>query len=245
MRAQFSFLLAIGASGLACAGSVGGGHQSTSAAVHAAAAERHEQAALAHEQMVAQVENNPATYSCGDEVLNEQMTSGTEQLTSWMPCWDLTEETEIRHRAAARRERALAQRSRDNVAALLRAEEAYCRGIHPRELGHSPFAHRKAIAEVIPHRQSGEIRGARIVFKPVPGLTAAYMVRAIECNQARRAVLGIEVPDDPSLVPGAEVTVAERSGHLEVLVRLPSQVDGAIALARAQELRRAQTATRD
>jgi len=217
-------------------------------AEHITEAEQHEENAIAHERAVAEADgpSDPAAYACGDTVLNDQLTSGGEQLTSWMPCWDLKEEAAIGHRYLARKERAAAKEDREMAALLARTERQYCRGIPDRELSHSPFAHQKAIAQIIPHRQSGEIHGVRIVFKPVPGLTAGYMTQAIACQRARFLVLGkpVEQPEDPTLLDGAEVTVTARDGYLEVLVRTESTVDGNIVLARARELLEPRTAER-
>jgi len=240
------FILIVGA----CGGSQPQlvGRQPKTWADHITEAEQHEENAIAHERAVAEADgpSDPAAYACGDTVLNDQLTSGGEQLTSWMPCWDLAEESAIGHRALARKERAAAKEDREMAASLARTERQYCRGIPDRELSHSPFAHQKAIAQIIPHRQSGEIHGVRIVFKPVPGLTAGYMTQAIACQRARYLVLGkpVEQPEDPTLLDGAEVTVTTRDGHLEVLVWVESAVDGSIALARARELLQPRTAER-
>jgi hypothetical protein len=60
----------------------------------------------------------------------------------------------------------------------------------PCGIEHSPFAHRQEIAEIIPHRERGQIRGVRIVFKPVVGLSPAWMEQAIACHRARFERLG-------------------------------------------------------
>jgi hypothetical protein len=189
---------------------------------------------------------NPSTYRCGDTTLNDQLTSGTERITSWVPCWDQDDEIALTQRKNVMRIAEPAP-EREQAVALARAELTSCRGIPKGELDHSPFAHRRAIAQVIPHRRGGQIHGARIVLKPVPGLTAEYMRRAIACHQARFAVLGKPasyLPDDPTLVEGAEVDVSELRGHLEVFVRSDSDVAGTVAYARAQDLVRTRTAGR-
>ncbi|MBS1118750.1 MAG: hypothetical protein H6Q90_978 [Deltaproteobacteria bacterium] len=222
-----------------------------SQAEHLAAASEHDRRAaredLARDRAAAERASwdDPAAYSCGDVVLNDQLTTGGQRLTSWMPCWDFSEEAQLRHRWRAQVERQAAAEERARATALARTERAACRGIPDRELTHSVFAHTQEIAEVIPHRDTGRIHGVRIVFKPVLGLTAGWVEQAIRCQQARFATLGRPAtPNDPSLIEGAEVTVTEREGHVEVLVTSPSDVDAQIALDRAQELMREQTATR-
>lgn len=211
----------------------------------------HEARAAEQERVAAEVARvgGPESYSCGlDPTLNEQLTSGGEPITQWVPCWDAQEEAEMQHRAVAARERAAAAEDRATAASLARAEARHCRGIPERELDHSPFAHRRAIDEVVPHRDaSGALRGVRVLFKRVPGLTGAYLERAIACHQARFAVLGMPptyLPEDPTLVAGAEITVTERASYIEVLVRSSDDVGAAVALGRARELAPTQTATR-
>ncbi|MEO8702369.1 MAG: hypothetical protein ABI867_20155 [Kofleriaceae bacterium] len=188
-----------------------------------------------------------ATYRCGDTTLNDQLTSGTERVTAWVPCWDQDDEAAISQRAIATRDPSIARDERDETVALAGTELASCRGIPKGELAHSPFAHRKAIQQVIPHRSGGQIHGVRIVMKAVPGLTAEYMRRAIGCHQARFARLGnppTYLSDDPTLVEGAEVQVSDHHGHLEIFVRSDSDVAGTVAYARAQDLVRTRTAGR-
>lgn len=210
-------------------------------AEHMAAADLHDQRAAQHDRGAET--RSPASavqYSCGDMVLNDQLTTGGERITTWMPCWNLIDESSI---TLADRERAAARRERANAAALVRAEVETCRSIPERERDHSPFAHRSSIAQVIAHREAGAVTGVRVIFKPVPGLTADYMRRSIACYQAHFAAFGGD-PVDPTLVPNAEVTVLDPGGHVEVLVRAGSTVDGTIAFSRAQELLHPQTAGR-
>ena len=234
----------------ACAGPPGARHDRPKGwAGHQAEAEQHERAANVHDQAATEATASSSidSYQCGDTVLNEQITSGTEPVTTWTPCWNFDEEAAIRHRQAADAEREAAREDRAQATALARAEIAHCRGIPQHELTHSPFEHKRAIAEVVPHRVGGQVRGVRIVFKPVAGLTADYMRRAIACNQARFSVLGNPAhfaPEDPTLVEGAEVEVNETRSNIIVTIKVPDDVQAAVALERAKDLVRARTATR-
>lgn len=185
------------------------------------------------------------TYTCGDPVLVDQVTSGGEELTTSVPCWDTDEETEHAAREAGDVELVRAQATyRGELAA---AQLVHCKGIPERELTHSPLAHRKSIEEVIPHRSGPEVAGARIVFKPVPGLTASWMKKAIACHQARHAALGRPasyLPEDPTLVEGADVRVTQNGNRIEVLVTTPEPAQARVALERANGLLRPKTATR-
>jgi hypothetical protein len=244
-------LVALIAVGAACSPPVRHDHarEPRGWAGHHAAAERHEQRAEAHERAARHAESSGAleSYRCGDTGLYMQSTSGTESVSHTVPCWNVHEEAALRHRTAAREHRLAAREDRVRAARLARVERAYCQEIPEAERGHSPFAHRAAIAEVLPHRQAGELRGVRIVFDPIPGLTAAYLERAIACNRARFAVLGEPadfMPEDPTLVAGAEVVVVQQHGHVEVVVRTADDVAAAVALSRARELVDTRTATR-
>jgi len=218
-------------------------------AAHMAAADEHSRRADAHRQAAGGPHSAPNldNYQCGDRNMSDQLTSGGERLVPEVPCWDPTEESAERHRAAAAREQQRARQERRAATSLVEAEIAACRGISPEEVDHSPFAHRKAIAEVIPHREGGQVRGVRILFKPVLGLSAQWMQQAITCHRARYERLG-EPPtyltDDPTLVHGATTTVTLNGGRLEVLVVTRDDVAANVALGRAEDLVRPRTAVR-
>jgi hypothetical protein len=179
--------------------------------------------------------------------MSDQLTSGGERLVPVVPCWDPAEEIAERHRVAARREVQLARDERRAATKLVEAEIAACRGISPEEVEHSPFAHKKAIADVVPHSEGGVIRGVRIVWKPVLGLSAAWMRQAIACHRARFERLGepaTYLSDDPTLVPGVTATVTDHGGRLEVLIESRDDVSAHVALARAKDLVSPRTAGR-
>jgi len=215
---------------------------------HMAAASEHDRRARAHEDSAVVSESQVGFLSCGDLVLDQNLRTGGEPVTfGWVPCFDAAEEGAAHQRHSADKELRAAQRERREAGRLLEAEVAACRGITERERDHSPLEHKKEIAEILPHRESGKIRGVRIEMKPVPGLTADWMRRAITCNQARYAALGEpseEAAVDPTLLPGARVEVAQRGDHVEILVVTDTEVDGKLALERAKNLVAPQTALR-
>ncbi|HEX3474363.1 MAG TPA: hypothetical protein VHT91_04930 [Kofleriaceae bacterium] len=216
------------------------------------AADRDDQLADAHHRAAGPPDTlvNPDNYQCGDVDLDEQVTSGGKPLVKFgansVPCWNPAEENAQRRRVTAERLHRRARDERHAAASLVEAETAACRGISPAEIEHSPFAHRQEIAEIIPHRERGKIRGVRIVFRPVLGLSPAWMEQAIACHRARFERLG-ETPtyltDDPTLVAGAVTTVSLHRGHLEVLVETRDDVAAHVALGRAQDLVRPWTQT--
>jgi hypothetical protein len=215
------------------------------------------EAAEAHSERAEQYRQNtrlpdsqaaaPQTYQCGDTVMSDQLTSGGARIVQAVPCWDASEELAEHRRFLAERELRIAHAERRAATDLVEAELAACRGLSPQELEHSPFAHRREIADVIPHRVTGTLRGVRIVWKPVLGLTADWMRRAIACHRARFERLGeppVYFPEDPTLVAPSTVTVAQRGDHLEVLIETPDGTAGQLALERALDLVRPRTAVR-
>jgi hypothetical protein len=214
------------------------------AAVHSERAEQHRAATV---KLPDTASGGSAGYQCGDTVLSDQSTSGGERLVQSVPCWDTGEELAEHHRYLAEREQKLARTERRTATHLVEDELAACRGLSPRELEHSPFAHRKEIATVIPHHVTGVLRGVRVVWKPVPGLTASWMRQAIDCHRARFERLGeptVYLPEDPTMVARANVAVEQRGDHLEILIETPDDMTGRVALERARDLVRPQTAIR-
>lgn len=217
---------------------------------HLAEAAQHDQRAAEHAVRAEHAERGGDNFACGDpviDVLNDQTSSGGETVTSWVPCWDVQEETIARHRAAVLREREEARKDRQAARQLLDLERAHCAGIPDREVGHSPFVHRSAIREVIPRRTGGRLEGVRIVFKPVPGLNAAWMRKAIACQQARFAVRGKPPTyhtEDPTLVDGARVSVIQNGRNVEVVIDTDTREASLIVMARADELVTSQTTQR-
>jgi hypothetical protein len=212
-------------------------------------ADAHSRRAEQHRQAASNADAIPTTerYHCGDVALSDQSTSGGERLVPSVPCWDVAEEAAAHQRYLAAREQRRADAERRAATQLVEDELAACRGLPAHELEHSPFAHRKSIASVIPHRESGKLRGVRIMFKPVPGLTAAWMRQAIACHQARFERLGEPTPhlsDNPALVADATATVEMRNGRLEVTIASTDEVSARVALERARDLVRERTAVR-
>ena len=67
-----------------------------------------------------------------------------------------------------------------------------------------------------------EIVGAIVEFRAVPGLTAEWLQRMVDCHIARNAALGHDVPEMPDcpLVPkGASAQVASTGAGFSVAIR--------------------------
>ena len=181
-----------------------------------------------------------SSYSCGDTVMSDQLTSGGQRVVQATPCWDTGEERSAHDEYVAKlaaEHTEAADRRVDNQ--RVADEQTACAGLSQRELEHTPFSHRREIAEVIPHREAGNPRGVRIIWKPVPGLTADWMRQAISCHRARFERMGeppIYHPHDPTLVAHATVRVEDHGGHLEVIIETPDDANGQLVIDRAQSL---------
>ncbi len=208
---------------------------------HLLEAEQHDEEARRHDAKADEVEpvaEARTPRGCGDTVLADQSTAGGERL-GIQPCWTSEAATVERHRAAAERLRKHAAEHRAWARYLLEAEQASCRGLDPAEIDHSPFAHHEDIAAVTAELDSDRLRGARIRFAAVPGLTADWMRAAVTCHQARAAALGYDpqyLADDPTTVAGAAVEVLEQDGALVVVVRAPEDAAALVIYARAEAL---------
>lgn len=219
-------------------------------AEHMAAASEHAQKAEDHRKAGHVPDSalvSGSGYQCGDVVMSDQSTSGGERLVQSTPCWDTNEELASHNKALAEREERAARKERRAAVSMAEAEDAACRGLSASDLEHSPFAHKRAIAEVIPHADGGRVHGVRVIFKPVPGLSAAWMRQAIACHRARFDRLGqpaAYMPDDPTLVATAKTEVVMNRGHIEVVVEVRDEVQAAVSKERAEDLVRERTASR-
>lgn len=191
-----------------------------------------------HSISVARDQVSADNHKCGAYAIRTgETTKDGEPITLWMPCWDYTKDAS-RYQVHA---------DETTAAKLAQAERTQCIGLAPEALERSPFVQDNAIEEIVPHRSGGTIRGAHIVFKPIPGLTVSWMRRAIACHQARWRTLGQPpsyLAGDPTLVEGSEVNVTEVDNHLVVLVASDTPSSALIALDRAQDLTAPQTALR-
>jgi hypothetical protein len=250
-----SILVTLALTAICMASACGGSHEPLvrrpqSYEDHLASAEDHAARAEAKRRTAPAAERDPTHpvgYQCGDVALSDQTTSGGERLVQAVPCWDTTEKSVAQYRWGAAHEDRLADADRRAAASLLEAERTACRGLRERDLERSPFAHRREIADVVPHRRAGVLRGVRIVWKPVLGLTVGWMRQAIACHRARFERLGepaTYLPEDPTLVAHATTTVEQHGGHLEVLIETSDDISSHVMLGRARDLIGPRTATR-
>jgi hypothetical protein len=208
---------------------------------HVAEAERHEAEARALDEHAAAVERSgtPSQYACGDVALTEMATSGSERLRILPPCWSGEVGAIERDRTLAAHLRADARLHRAKARTLVTAKQQWCAGLPASELDHTPFDHREDIVAVRAELEGDRLRGARIRFAKVPGLTADWLRQALACHQAIAAATGYDptqLASCPSVVAGATTTVLEHASGLEVIVRAADQAAALVIYGRAEAL---------
>ena len=162
-------------------------------------------------------------------------------------CWTSTTNPTAEHVAVAAQHEKMAADHRAASQALVAAEERACAGIDEADRAMSPFDHTEDIASVTPitepHTAGKTItqvtKGATITFRAVPGMTAEWLQRAVDCHIARNASLGNVVPEMPNcpLVPaGVQARVTSTGSGFAVEIRSDDPAAAADVLARAQRL---------
>jgi hypothetical protein len=208
-------------------------------AEHRAEADQHEGRAARHAAAAAEHAEGRNGTACGDSVLGDQLTSGGERLQLAVPCWNTDADASFEHRRAAAHERSEADRHRAQARNLEQVERDRCAGLAPAELDHTSFWHRSDIARVERLADGATLRGARVTFRPVPGLDAPWLEHALQCHRARAAVLGWDsryMGYDPSLLPGVTTTVGVTAGGVTVEIRTNDPDVAAVVAGRAEAL---------
>lgn len=161
-------------------------------------------------------------------------------------CWTVVTNPTEAHLKEAEAMTRLAAKHRAASEALRAAEESACAGIAPGDRDISPFHYTEDIASVAPltaHRgvkpASDVTIGAVVTVRAVPGLTAEWLQRVVDCHIARGAALGHVIPEMPDcpLVPnGVSATVSSTGTGFAVEIRSTEDAAAAEVLARAQRL---------
>lgn len=171
--------------------------------------------------------------------------AGAEMVGS--PCWSTDEHAGVDRRTAMLEHRELAAAHRAAAENLRDAEARACVGLSDDDRDMSPFEHRLDIAssvelydEVLVGRETTRrLVGATIVFRPVRGLSSAWLERVLDCHLARNESLGHDVPEMPTcpLVPaGVTVNVRPVGTAFAVDVRAEGEAEAQEVLRRAQLL---------
>ena len=164
-------------------------------------------------------------------------------------CWTSVDNPTAAHLDEAEKHRRHAADHRAASAALREAEARACGGVSEADRDMSPFEHREDIVRVAPlalpeadaraRTPAERLLGAVVKFRAVPGLTAEWLQRIVDCHLARNAALGHVVPEMPDcpLVPrGVAARVLPAADGFAVEVRASDPAGAREALARAQRL---------
>lgn len=162
------------------------------------------------------------------------------------PSWtSIVTPTEDSVRAAEEHRRQAADH-RAASASLREAEGRACTGISQSNRDMSPFEHVDDITNVAPLMEptgdeSGGQRmvGATVTFRAVPGMTAEWVQREVNCHIARNASLGNVVPEMPNcpLVPkSVQARVTSTGNGFAVSIRSDKESTAQEILARAKRL---------
>lgn len=207
---------------------------------HLSEAERHEADARRQEALAEDAEARERANGgliCGDRALGQQATSGAERLTPRAPCWTSERETIARHRAAAQTLRVDARAHRALARQLVGSAGEACESLPDGELTRSPFSHREDIAAVEAVLDGDRVRGARIRFQPIEGLTAAWLERSLTCHQALAAASGYSptyMASCPAAVAGASISARDTDLGPEVEIRAEDVASALVIYARAE-----------
>ncbi len=212
-------------------------------------AKPHDMSVASHETSAAEAERGAAEHASRFEPkagVRTEKCRAQGLTTDVDPCWTSATNPTAEHLEHAAQLRRAAADHRAASQALREAEKRACVGISEEHRAESPFDRREDIARVerLYSTSSGKVamkhqEGAIVTFRAVPGLTAQWLQRVVDCHLARNAALGHEVPEMPAcpLVPrGVRATVTATPDGFAVAVRGEDQASKEI-WRRAEALR--------
>jgi hypothetical protein len=209
-----SSLFAITSLVLACAGNSGTKPHDASAAKHETMAQQEERAAEGHGAGLDQKATAKHPGQCGRDAA----------------CWTSSASPTDADRQEAQRHRELAAKHRAASAALVTAEQQACVGLSEDDRDISPFYHRADIASVsvleepvkgLGRQSPIKTTGAVIEFRAVPGMSAEWLQRVVDCHIARAGVMGHDMPEMdycPLVLKGVKATVSSTGNGFAVKV---------------------------
>jgi hypothetical protein len=212
--------------------------EATGAAQHQAAARREEARIESHHELY-DPKASQEVRRCDPATTGESSGEPICWLETVNPTRVHLEEVEAHRLRAAEHRRAARE--------LRATEERACAGVAPDDRDMSPFSHRGDILGVSPlenavkSKHQRRIIGATVVFRPVPGLTAAELQRLVDCHLARNATIGYETAStemERCLLTqrGAQASVRVLEAGFAVDVRADDPFAGQEIWRRAQAL---------
>ena len=207
----------------------------------------HDMSAAQHEAMAKQEDHASRAHA---DQHDPGATATVTQCPGKSGCWTSMSNPTAQHADDAQHHRELAQKHRAASAALKAAETRACAGISDDDRDISPLYHREDIASVTPltkEVKSGKSVvtqevGVTIVFRAVPGLTAEWLQRVVDCHLARAAAMGHDMHGMdycPLELKGVEATVASVGDGFAVNVSAEDGATIAEIIKRAQALKSA------
>lgn len=157
-------------------------------------------------------------------------------------CWTSVTNPTAAYLKHASEHRRLAAEHRAAARALRDAEASACAGIADEDRDESPFDHREDVLRVEPLLGADAApwtEGVVVTFRPIPGMTAPWLQRVVDCQIARNAALGNDVPDSPHclLVPkGVRAVVTAVPEGFAVTIRAPDRSTAEEIFRRADAL---------
>lgn len=245
----------------ACA-SAGTEPRAMTAAEHQTAAAREEQAAVQHEAQSGAPTApqpprapSPGAYSACISYQN----------SNCYIRWKSEESPTDQHRKDAEHHRKLAEKHRAASKALVDAEQRFCSGIPEADRDLSPFYHREDMTAVEALKKetaqsgysvyspstvvraqpiyketlgTGGLVGARVTFRAVPGMTAEWLQRVVDCHLARNAAAASteDMPFCPLAVPHVSARVSSTGNGFSVDVTSEDEQAALEVVRRAQRL---------
>lgn len=163
-------------------------------------------------------------------------------------CWTSVVNPTAEHKADAEKHRKMAADHRAAAQALRDTESQACTGISDDDRDMSPFNHREDIATVEPYeveQQTGKVRtkkfaGAVVTFRAVPGMTAEWLQRVVDCHLARNASLGHDMPEMsycPLVPKGVAARVTSTGNGFAVTIQSDDSATAQEVWKRAQALK--------
>lgn len=224
----------------ACASTPGASPHDMGAAQHSGEAQVHAAAADTH---VAQYDANAAVERT--RCLRKGGHSAGADLDG--ACWTSVTNPTTEHLRVAEEHRRHAADHRAASTALRDAEARACAGISAEDRDMSPFEHREDVESVEPLvERTGPDKlptertvGAIVTFRAVPGMTAQWLQRVVDCHLARNAALGHAVPEMeycPLVLQGATARVTSSDVGFAVAIRSEDAHTGQEILRRARSL---------
>jgi hypothetical protein len=204
----------------------------------------HDASVAQHEAMAQQEE--AATAGHADQH-DPNAKSAAETCAAKGGCWTAVSNPTAQHNDDAKRHAELAQKHRAAGKTLTDAEARACAGISEHDRDMSPFYHREDIQSVAPLTeavQAGKVTtqkqvGATVVFKALPGMTAEWLQRVVDCHLARASAVGHEMPEMsycPLVLKGAKAKVTSAGNGFAINVSSDDPATAAEIKRRAQAL---------